>query len=153
MKHTKNIILITSLTLILIMSIGYSTFATQLTLNGSAEILSTWNIRIIRVEPQLVSEGCDPGTPQYTDTSVTFDAKLVKPGDSITYVITIENAGTLNATLNNLIFIEETTGSDAIKYETSNFDPFLERGEKNAFSVKVEYDPKYSEVPSVKQKN
>ena len=99
MKRNKNIIIGTLVIVILAMAVGYSAFATQLTLNGTAEITGVWDVRIVNIEAQEVSEGCDSGEPQYTNTSATFDAKLEKPGDSINYVITIKNAGTIDATL------------------------------------------------------
>ncbi len=39
MKNTKNTIIATLFLAILVMAVGYSTFATQLTLNGTAEIV------------------------------------------------------------------------------------------------------------------
>ncbi len=150
MKSTKNIIIGALLVVILAMAIGYSAFATQLTINGTAEITGVWNVKIINVEAQDISEGCDPGTPEYTNTTVTFDSKLVKPGDSITYVVTIENAGTIDATLDNILFQEESEGSPAINYVTTEVAHELKAGQQTTFSIKVEYIKSTSEVPSIK---
>ena len=152
MKRTKNIIITALLFAILAMAIGYSAFATQLTLNGTAEITGVWDVRIISIEAQSVSEGCDPGEPKYTNTTATFNAKLIKPGDSITYVITIENSGTINATLSTVVFKEEND-SPAIKYETTELDHSLQAGNQTSFSVKIQYDPKTTENPSIKNKS
>ena len=38
MKNRKNIIIIAFLVALLVMAVGYSTFATELTFNGNAEI-------------------------------------------------------------------------------------------------------------------
>ena len=152
MKRTKNIIIVALLFAILAMAIGYSAFATQLTLNGTAEIVGVWDVKIINIEAQSVSDGCDPGEPKYTNTTATFNAKLVKPGDSITYVITIENAGTINATLGTVVFKEEDE-SPAIKYETTELDHLLQAGNQTNFSVKIQYNPKTTENPTVKTKS
>ena len=151
MKNTKNIIIITLLIVILAMVVGYSAFATQLTLNGTAEITGVWDVKIINIEAESISEGCDPGDPQYTNTSAKFDAKLKKPGDSITYVITIENAGNIDAKLGRTDFSSDT-GSPAIIYETTEPDSILTSGNQTTLSIKVEYDSKCTEVPSVKTK-
>ena len=128
MKRTKNIIIITLLIVISVMAVGYSAFATQLSVNGTAEIIGEWDVKIVGVEAQDISEGCEAGTPQYTNTSVTFDAKLVKPGDSISYKVTIENAGTIDATLGTVIF-KESDGSPAINYITTELQQSLKAGE------------------------
>ncbi len=152
MKNTKIFLIGALIIVILAMIVGYSAFATQTNLNATAEIIGEWDVRIINIEAKDISEDCDPGKPRYTNTSVTFDAKLAKPGDSITYIITIENAGTIDAILNDIIFMEETNGSEAINYKTSEIDHSLKAGEQTTLTVKAMYDPKSTEVPSVKTK-
>ncbi len=153
MKNTRNFIIITLLIVILIMSVGYSAFASQFTLNGVAEVTGEWNVKIVNIEAQDISEKCDSGKPEYSDTSVTFNAKLLKPGDSITYVITIQNAGNIDATLGTIIFKEDEKGSPAIVYTTTELDSVLKAGEQTTLTVKVMYDSNYTEVPSVKTKS
>ena len=83
MKNCRNIIILVLLIVILLMSVAYSAFTTQLTVNGTAEIISEWNVKITGIRASFISEGCDAGDPQFTNSTVTFDAKLVKPGDHI----------------------------------------------------------------------
>ncbi len=152
MKNNKNIIIGTLLIVILIMAVGYSAFATQLTLNGTAEIVGNWNIKITSVTAQYASENCSPGEPQFTNTTVTLNAKLVKPGDYITYLIIIENTGTFDATLENFKFTPDANGSPAINYTTSEPNTLLPAGEQTYFLLKVQYDENCTEVPEVKTK-
>ncbi len=152
MSNTKTLIIGTLLVVTLAMCIGYSAFATQLNINGTAEVTGEWNVKIINIEAQNVSDGCDYGTPQFTDTSATFDAKLMKPGDSITYVITIQNAGTIDATLNNITCTPDENGSPAIIYTNTEPASSLKAGDQTTFSVNVIYDSKSTEVPSIKTK-
>ncbi len=152
MKSTTKIILIIMLIIILAMVIGYSALATQLTINGTAKINGIWDVRIINIEVQSCSNNCDPGKPEYTNTTATFNARLVKPGDSIVYVVTIKNEGTLNARLENIIFMEYT-GSPAIIYETTPLDTTLNSGEQTSFLIKIRYDKNYTEVPEIKTKS
>ena len=152
MKNPKKIIIGTLLLVIMIMAVGYSSFSTQLNLNGTAEIVGEWNVKIVDVKVKEVSEGCDPGSPQYTNSSVTFDSKLVKPGDSISYSVTVKNAGTIDAILDNILFQEEVEGSEAINYITTELDPLLKAGEEKTFTVTVEYLKEITEIPEVKTK-
>ncbi len=152
MKNTRSIIIGSLLIIILAMAVGYSAFATQLTITGTAEIIGEWNIRIINIDVQDISKGCNAGQPKYTDTKATFDAKLVKPGDSITYLITIENSGTIDAVLEEIVFKEEDGGSDDIKYTTTEIADVLEAGQQTTLTVKIQYNPETSVNPSIKNK-
>lgn len=153
MTKNKNIIIGALVIAVLAMAVGYSTFATQLKINGTAEITGEWEVKIIGVEAQNVSKDCDAGTPEFTDTTVDFSAELAKPGDSIDYVITIKNSGNLDAHLDEIVFLaDETNGSPAIKYSSTNLSEVLSAGETTTLTVKVKYDESYTEVPSVKTK-
>ncbi len=149
---TKVTIGIVLLIVIFAMSVAYSAFATELKFNGTAEIVGEWDIRIIDIKAISISEGCDAGKPQYTNTSATFDAKLVKPGDAITYEVTIKNAGTIDATLSTVIFKEQENGSEAIKYSTTELASSLNAGEQTSFTITLEYDSEITEMPSIKNK-
>ncbi len=153
MKNTKNIIIGALLIVILLMAVGYSAFATQLTLNGIAEITGIWDVKITYIEAQEISIGCDPGEPQYTNTTATFNAKLVKPGDIIIYEITIQNAGTIDATLDKALFeADDVNGSPAIRYTVTEPDKTLKAGEETTVTIAIVYPTTTSEVPSVKTK-
>lgn len=152
MKNSKNVIIGTLIAVIIVMAVGYSTFATQLSLNGTAEITGEWNVKITAIEAQDVSEGCDSGEPQFTNTSATFNAKLLKPGDSITYVITIKNAGTIDAKLDKITCTPDESGSPAITYTTINPAETLLAGEETTLTIKVVYDEETTKIPEIKTK-
>lgn len=153
MISNKKIILCVLFIALFTMAVGYSAFASKLTINGTAEITGEWDVKIIGIEAQNVSEDADAGTPEFTDTDISFNAKLAKPGDSIDYVITIKNAGNLDAKLDEVVFLsDEVNGSPAIIYSTTNLSDTLSAGETTTLTVKVRYDPNCSEVPSIKTK-
>lgn len=123
------------------------------TINGTAEITGVWDVKITNIETKEISEGCDDGDPQFTNTTATFNAKLNKPSDKIVYVVTIQNLGTINATLNEVIFMsDDENGTDAITYSTTDLAKVLNAGETTTVEISVEYDPNVAEVPSVKTK-
>ncbi len=151
-NRNRNIIIIVILIAILLMAVAYSALATQLFINGSAEIISEWNVKITSITAQDVSEGCNAGNPEFTDTTVTFNAELVKPGDYITYLVMIENAGTLDATLNKITLTPDENGSPAIVYTNTEPEPLLKAGATTGFLIKVAYDENTTEMPSIKSK-
>ncbi len=153
MKNTKNIIIVALLIAVLIMAVGYSAFASELSFNGNAEITGEWDVKITNIEIKEASVGTDPGTPKYTNTSATFDAKLEKPGDKITYEITITNAGTIDAKLGNLqITPDDINGSNAIEYVIINPSNELLAGNDTKMEVTVKYDEETTEVPEIRTK-
>lgn len=138
---------------ILLMAVAYSTFAIQLTINGTAEIIGEWNVEITQIEVQDVSKGCDAGDPQFTNSSATFSAKLLKPGDYITYLIMIQNNGNIDATLNSINFSDNgANDSPAIIYDYTDPLTSLPAGAQTCVLVHVRYDENATEVPEIKTK-
>ncbi len=115
---TKKIIIITMCALICIMAVGYAAFATQLTINGTASIESTWNIEFTKIE-KMTSTGnvTEISAPTASGTTATFDVDLESPGDMIGYLISIKNKGSIDAIVNDITASE--TGSDAITFEVA----------------------------------
>ena len=115
---TKKIIMITMCTLICIMAVGYAAFATQLTINGTASIESTWKVEFTNIEEVSKTSGVTiTNPPTASGTTATFNIDLTSPGDKIVYKITVANQGTLNAIIDDITASE--SGSDAIKFEVS----------------------------------
>ena len=52
MKNIKEIIFMTLLLVILLMTVGYARFETQLNINGTAEIIGEWNVKITNIQIQ-----------------------------------------------------------------------------------------------------
>ena len=153
MKNNKSIIIIILVIVIISMSVAYSEFATQLKISGETEITGEWDVKITGIVAQDISDGCDPGEPKFTNTTAQFNAKLQKPGDKISYVITIKNEGTINAILDNETYIsDEEEGSPAIKYSNTSPSTTLDAGTQTTFTITVMYDENVEEVPEIKKK-
>ena len=110
-KH-KNILIGALLAVVFVMAVGYAAFAQQLTINGSAEISSTWDVKFDSTQTQATpgvvtavtgfSGGEEPtGTVTYDngDHNANVSATLHQPGDSVTFTLTIKNYGTIPATV------------------------------------------------------
>ena len=152
MHKTKMIILIAFLATIILMAVGYSTFATDITIDGTAEITGEWDVRITNITATKVPLDCDAGKPTFTKDSINFSAKLNKPGDEIVYEVTIENLGTIDAKLQTIIFTEQIDGIEEINYTTSELKKELNAGDSTTFNIMVTYVKSTTSIPDVKIK-
>ncbi len=150
----KKIITITMCTLICIMAIGYAAFATNLTINGTANITSTWKVLFTKIEEVSKTSGVTiTKVPTAEGTNATFNVDLKSPGDKIVYKITVANQGTLDAIINDITASE--TGSDAIKFEITG----IKKGDKLAksatttFDVTISYDESVTSQPKTTNNN
>ena len=147
---SKKIIMITMCCLICVMAIGYAAFATNLTINGTANITSTWKVVFTKIEEVSKTSGVTiTKVPTAEGTNATFNVDLKSPGDKIIYKITVANQGTLDAIINDITASE--TGSDAIKFEISG----IKKGDKLAksatttFNVTISYDESVTIQPAL----
>ena len=140
-NRKKRTIIIGSLLAILIcMTIGYAAFSTQLEIAGSSTVTSNWDIQITGITPGTPNgTGENAVAPSYTATTATMEANLYAPGDAMTYEITIENKGTIDAVLDSIT--KSDSNNPAIIFETSGVnegDPLL-AGDKTTMTVKISY--------------
>ena len=138
---------------ILLMSIGYATFATDLKIEGTTTIDGEWEIKITDIKKTATCDACDPGNPTYNDTTANFNATLMKPGDSITYEITIANLGTIDAKLDSTTLNIDEKGSPAIIYSTNKPAETLKAGNTTKYTVTTTYDKSATEIPNIKTKS
>ena len=148
-RTNRNYIIMGLCAILLIMGIGYAAFQSQLKISGTSNIASNFLVKITGIEVSSKSGGAadKPDVTTYNDTSATFGTTLQSPGDSITYDITIENQGTIDAVLKT---ISKTDASNsAILFETSGVnegDP-LNVGETATMQVKVTYNTAVTSQP------
>ena len=122
-KH-KNALIGALLAVVFVMAVGYAAFAQQLTINGSAEITSTWDVKYdstkTEATPGVVDAvagfagGTNPtGTVTYDndDHNANISATLYQPGDTVLFTLTIVNNGTIPATVGTPTV--EMTGDEA----------------------------------------
>lgn len=147
----KNHILIMILVgVIFIMASAFAAFSSLLTINGSASINNSWNVEITNiVSKNKVGEASNNGVPVYTKTSATFKTVLVSPGDSMTYDVTIENNGTVDAKLSKITLTD--SNNPAIIFETSGIEEndVLRAGDQQLFTVIVKYNNAVTSQPDV----
>lgn len=99
-------------------SIGFAAMSTDLTINGSAEVVpSSWDIKFKDLSSPTIAGDAEVTTaPTITsDTHIgNYAVKLTKPGDSVTYTFKVANDGTIDAKLTDFIKATPTfTGTGA----------------------------------------
>jgi len=98
MKKKKNMIIGGLLAVVFLLSVGYAAFATSLNISGTANT-SSWIIKITNIREKTHTGGADTVSTSFTDLSATFSSTLTQPGDSVTYEVTVENQGNIDASL------------------------------------------------------
>ncbi len=152
MKDRKNILIVALLIAIVAMSVGYAALAQQLTINGTANISASWDVKIKEITPKvLTGASVKEGSPTFNNTSASFDVDLEYPGASATFDVTVENAGTINATLDSI------SGLDAANSDTPTYITYsvsgvtegdaLRSGDTTTATVTVTWDPSQESVP------
>ena len=100
------------------MAVGYSILMSELKINGSANISSTWDVHIRDIdEVNRTGSAYNIEEPSHTANTAKFNVSLVNPGDSISFGVVIENSGTIPAVLNGMNVSQ--SGTDAISYSVS----------------------------------
>lgn len=141
MKSKKGILIIILCVLVCIMAGGYAMTASDIIIRGKTSIDSTWNIGIVNIEEKnKIGQAISKEVPTYTAVTANFNVGLSKPGDSISYDITIKNAGTLNAKVSDINVV--TSENEAIVYEVSGIkqDDKLLANSEAVLTIKVTYN-------------
>ncbi len=145
----RNIIIGSLCAVVLLMAVGYAAFQTVLNIQGTSNITSSWNVKITNVTSKnIVGTASNNGDPSFEELSATFKTSLQAPGDSIEYDITVSNAGSLDAKLDEITLSD--TNNPAIKFTATGMTKgdVITAGSTKVLTVKVEYLSSVSEQPT-----
>lgn len=155
-NKTKNIILIVLILLIFGMTIGYAALAQILNINGTANITADWNIKISKITEGTLT-GATPKTASVISEdklTATFDIDLKYPGASATYIVTVENSGTIDAILESVTGIDSansTTPNEILYSIDAKPNDTLDSGTTKDYTVTVKWEDS-DEIPQTKTK-
>lgn len=175
-EKLKNMVIGVLVAIIFIMGLGYATFTQQLTINGTAEVTSRWDVHIKSlVADKTASSVTEGGSVRYTTAgnisssvknanTAEFSTALVSPGDTVVYTVTVENSGTLDAKIdtNGITFsdltqmnkLKNNTADDAIVFSYAGISDgtvISKNGGTNVFTITVTYNPKFTTMPDSTQ--
>ena len=127
------------------MAIGYAAFQTNLDVKGNSQITSNWDVEIINVkEGEKTGLAESAKTPTWTKTEASMETNLYQKGDSMSYIVTIENKGTFDAKLDN-INLGKGTNEEAVNITFSGYTKgqTLFKGTTTDITVTISYNPNY----------
>ena len=121
--NRKRIFLILFLFLLVVgITFGYAIVNTKLSVDGVAKIKkANWSIKLENYD--LMDDSVSTiDEPIIDDTSISFSAKLDKPGDFYGFTIDVVNDGTMDAVLDEISITPDFSSIDYIDYSVSYSD-------------------------------
>lgn len=156
-RRKKNVLIIAMLVALVSMSISYALLSQQLEINGSAKInTKEWNVKIVKVEDVATQGNAEAGSIDYTGTVASISPVFYTEGDSVTYSVTVENKGNIDATLQSITSAVSTTEGTSYpnveyEYEGIKAEDVLKAGDSVKFNVTVSYVKSDPEVTTATQ--
>ena len=145
-KKKRNIIIISLVGILLCMVVGYAAFQTQLKVTGSSTVTSNWDIEITNVTAGTPTGSAENAVaPSFDKLWASMEANLYDKGDAMEYDVTIENKGTLDAKLNDIITNLDNSNNEAVLITFSGYTKgeVLKAKTSKVVHVKIEYNPEY----------
>ena len=145
-KKKRNIIIVSLIGVLLCMIVGYAAFNTELKISGTSKVTSNWDIEIINVtNGKPVGSAENTVAPTWDALTASMEADLYEKGDAMEYDVTIENKGTIDAKLNDVLTNIENANSEAVNITFSGYTKgeILKSKSSKIIHVKIEYNPNY----------
>jgi len=127
-RDKKNILIVFLLGIVMVMSVGFALLSTNLEFESVGTVSGEWNVQYVTDSLEQVSktDGVSAVTAEMDSDNlkVTLKANFEKPGDKLVYKVDIENDGSIDAFLKNVVVEGDEANSEAIKmsYEVKNND-------------------------------
>ena len=145
-KKKRNIIIFSLVGVLLCMVAGYAAFQTRLEIKGTSKVTSNWNILITNVTAGTPTGSAENAVaPDWDKLTASMEANLYDKGDAMEYDVTIENQGTIDAKLNDILTNLQNSNSDAVLITFSGYTKgeILKAKSTKIIHVKIEYNPEY----------
>ena len=143
--------------MLVFMGIGYAALSQTLNIGTTAKVTGSWNIYISSATVKEQSDADMKGT-KITDnktTDISLNVSFKKPSDYITYDITVENAGTIDAKLDEITMTPPSNVIDGTEekmflMETKNLTKgsVLKAGGTTTFQMTLRFNEKATTLPS-----
>jgi len=154
-RKKKDILIIVMLVAVVCMSSAFAMLSQKLEISGTGEVKGNWSVEITSIA-EAATQGT--GISQSASANLTvasFAADLYQPGDSVTYTVTVENKGNIDAKLESIT--SQATpeyGTDDNPYVIYTYDGItsesvLKAGESISFTVTVQYSSEATTVSNM----
>ena len=129
-RDKRNYIIVALCAILVVMGVGYATFSSLLTINGTASTSNSWCLGFDNTKTNAyeitkgISTGEAPsGSMAYTGTAcgsnlvphADLSATFHQPGDQIEYTLTIKNASTVTAAIKSILVDSESVSTNTTK--------------------------------------
>ena len=136
----RKIIIFSLIGILLLMAVGYSAFQTKLNITSTSNITSVWDVEITNIQTKEINGLAENVyDPTYTKLEANMEANFYEPGDYITYIVTVSNLGTLDATLDSIKLNMPSQDVINFKVEGATSKESLKVGEHKDIEVTMEY--------------
>ena len=145
-RKKRNIVIFSLVGILFLMVAGYAAFSTNLEIKGTSKVTSSWDIEITNVNEASKTGQAENVNIYYDKLTASMEADLYDVGDSMEYDVTIENKGTLDAKLNDILTNIEKENNEAVLITFSGYTKgeILKANESKQVHVKIEYNPEYT---------
>ena len=150
-NNNKKYIIMGLITIVCVMTVAYGAFLTNLNITGTTNITSKWEILITNVtQTDKQGRAEQAKEPTWEALTANMEANLYEKGDSITFDVTIENKGTLDAYLYN-VNKSITSNNEAIIIDVTGFTKGekLLKQSKKTIQVTMKYNPEFNGIPEI----
>ena len=148
-RKRKNILIGILLTILLIMTIGYSAFSSKFDIKGSSMITSKWDIEITDLKVKNTLGYVEDISHSFDTLTTNMNASFKAPGDEITYEVTVSNLGSLDATLDNIKINMDSQDVIQFKVDGIMSGDVLKQGESTKFDVIMKYNEDITSPPDL----
>ena len=136
----RKIIIFSLIGILFLMAVGYSAFQTKLNISSTSNITSVWDVEITNVQTKEINGLAENVyDPTYTKLEANMEANFYEPGDYITYIVTVSNLGTLDATLDSIKLNMPSQDVINFKVEGATSKEKLKVAEHKDIEVTMEY--------------
>ena len=145
-RSQRKIIIYSLVGILFLMVVGYAAFSTTLEIKGTSKVTSNWDIEITYVTPGTPTGSAENAVaPSFDKLWASMEANLYDKGDAMEYDVTIENKGTLDAKLNDILTNVEKENNEAVLITFSGYTKgeILKAKTSKVVHVKIEYNPEY----------
>ena len=149
-RKKRKLVIFSLLGVLLLMSVGYAAFQTSFQIKGSTQITSNWDVEITNISDPVLKGSAQSVSKMIGDDklSASMEADLYEKGDSAEYIVTIENKGTIDAKLEDIV--GNSSNSEAVLITFSGYtkgERLYKNGQEGSVKqihVKIEYNPSYT---------
>jgi len=142
-RKRRNVFIVGLIAILLVMSLGYAAFQSELDIKGTTKVTSNWDIEITNVTVKNIVGDAEDTTLYpcvVNNLTATMSGDFYTPGDSIVYEITVQNKGTINAVLDSIKINMPSQDVLLFKLEGITSKEALNAGASKVFTFEVKYN-------------